>query len=226
MTDPLFLPRVLPRGQNSLPRKLVLVSQRERLLEGVVEAVAAKGYAATTIADIVTRAGVSRATLYEHFPGKDECFVEAYTAGSQTLFDHASAAGQDEPDPVERLRRGTRAYLRGLAAEPVWTRVGLVEVAAAGDAAAARREEVLQWYVSLLRDWHRWARRRLTCMGDVPLAAFAASVHAVNELVASHVRAGDIASLPELEPEVMYIQLALCGFPDEAHRAAVSRKRR
>ena len=43
---------------------------RHRLLEGMAQAVAEKGYADTTIADIVREAGVSRRTFYEHFAGK------------------------------------------------------------------------------------------------------------------------------------------------------------
>lgn len=224
--DPVLLPRALPRGLNALPRKTVLLSQRERLLEGVIEAVADKGYTATTIADIVMRAGVSRATLYEHFPGKDECFLEAYTAGAQILFDHVAAAGSDVADPVQRLRLGTRAYLAGLAAEPTWTTVGMIEVAAAGAAAAARRDEVQHWYVRLLRDWYQWACTRLVCAGAVPPAAFDASVHAVTELVASYVRADTIARLVELEPEVMYIELSLLGFPAEAQQVLAARHSR
>ncbi len=46
---------------------------RARLLEGMARAVAAQGYADTTIADIVREAGVSRRTFYEHFSDKTDC---------------------------------------------------------------------------------------------------------------------------------------------------------
>ena len=39
--------------------------------------VAARGYEAVTVADVVAVAGVS-ATFYEHFEGKRECFLAAY----------------------------------------------------------------------------------------------------------------------------------------------------
>jgi hypothetical protein len=43
---------------------LVVASPRGRMLEAIGQAVATKGYAATTVADVVSRAGVSRKTFY------------------------------------------------------------------------------------------------------------------------------------------------------------------
>ena len=40
----------LPRGRSSLPPRAVHIAQRERLLRAVIAAVAAKGYAAVTVA--------------------------------------------------------------------------------------------------------------------------------------------------------------------------------
>jgi AcrR family transcriptional regulator len=43
---------------------VVISSQRDRLLEAMIAAVAEKGYGATTVADVIAGAGVSRATFY------------------------------------------------------------------------------------------------------------------------------------------------------------------
>src|SRR6185437_14381379 len=48
---------------------------RRRLLDGLAASIADKGYRATTVADIVRRARTSRRTFYEHFAGKEECFI-------------------------------------------------------------------------------------------------------------------------------------------------------
>ena len=53
-------------------------SQRERLLEATLRVVAAKGYAAATVADLTREAGVSRTTFYELFEDKEACFLAAY----------------------------------------------------------------------------------------------------------------------------------------------------
>src|SRR5947199_35458 len=55
-----FSPRPLPRGPHGLERDVVLASQRGRMLASMADAVAAKGYAATTVADVVSGAGVLR----------------------------------------------------------------------------------------------------------------------------------------------------------------------
>src|ERR671929_1894505 len=74
----LRLEHELPRGCHNLPREVVVGSQRERMIDAVIEAVAARGYAAATVADVIKRAAVSRKTFYEHFADKEECFMAAY----------------------------------------------------------------------------------------------------------------------------------------------------
>src|SRR3954454_19574670 len=66
--------------------------QRARLLDAVARVVAQKGYAASTVADIVRAAGVSRSTFYEQFDGKEACFLEAYRHGVDVLVDRVRAA--------------------------------------------------------------------------------------------------------------------------------------
>ena len=68
----------LPPGRHGLPRDFVAENQRERLLNGVVEAVAEHGYNATTIGKITEAAKISRRTFYEYFEGKEDCFLAAY----------------------------------------------------------------------------------------------------------------------------------------------------
>src|SRR5882724_3806888 len=64
----------LPSGRHGLAREAVVASQRGRLLDAMAEVVAEKGYQATTVADVVERAGVSRRTFYEQFPDREACF--------------------------------------------------------------------------------------------------------------------------------------------------------
>src|SRR6476660_6410332 len=55
---------------------------RRRLIEGALAAFERKGYAATTIDDIVAEANASRATFYLHFKSKaDVVLVMARTLG-------------------------------------------------------------------------------------------------------------------------------------------------
>src|SRR5213080_4602099 len=90
--------RPLPRGPHGLERDVVLASQRGRMLGAMADAVASKSYAATTVADVVAGAGVSRKTFYEHFRDKEECFLAAFDAGVGLVLEAITAARPAQGD--------------------------------------------------------------------------------------------------------------------------------
>src|SRR4051812_11652918 len=206
------IPRRLPRGSHGLDRDVVEASQRTRLLEAVGRAVAERGYAGATIDDVVRRAGVSKQTFYDHFADKQDCFLAAYEAASEELLERVGEAqdGSDE-DWVERTRAGIRAYLRWLAAEPALARVFLIEVAAAGPVALERRERLRDRYAELMRT--RGGPREL------PPEVRHAVVAALDDVVVRHIREHGAERLPELEPVLLYLQLALLAAPESAAAA-------
>jgi AcrR family transcriptional regulator len=63
----------------------VTPSQRDRLLDAITHETALRGYEATTLAAITSRAHVSRTTFYEHFADKQECFLAAHRALTKLL---------------------------------------------------------------------------------------------------------------------------------------------
>ncbi len=203
------IPRRLPRGTHGLDPSLVAASQRTRMLEAVGGAVAEKGYAATTIDDIVRGAGVSKKTFYEHFQDKLGCFLAALRGGQRrALRARARGAGRGSGERGaddawrERTHAGIRAYLRWLAAEPALARVFLIEVAAAGPEALARRERLRDRYAGRMRDLQD---------GDtgVPEEIFHAVVAAADDLVVRRLREG--RDLLELEPVLLRLQVSLLG---------------
>jgi AcrR family transcriptional regulator len=208
------IPRRLPRGTHGLDPSLVAASQRTRLLEAVGGAVAEKGYAATTIDDIVRGAGVSKKTFYEHFQDKLGAFLAAYESASDELYEHVRIAQDAAADPaapgadsaedawLERTHAGIRAYLRWLAAEPALARVFLIEVAAAGPEALARRERLRDRYAGRMRELQH---------GDshVPEEIFHAVVAAADDMVVRRLREG--GDLMELEPVLLRLQVSLLG---------------
>jgi len=178
--------RALPRGPHHLARADVLASQRGRLLEAIAEVVAAKGYGAATVADVIERAGVSRKTFYEHFRDKEACFLAAYDAGVHVLMSTMRAGGED-------ARRRIRAYLETLAGEPAFARTFLIEIGAAGPRALARRQEVHEAFATLVGE----APDALACVG------------AINEVVIRLVSRGRTAELPALEDHLVSIYARL-----------------
>jgi AcrR family transcriptional regulator len=214
------IPRRLPRGLHGLDREVVEASQRSRLLEALGRAVAEKGYGAATIDDIVRGAGVSKKTFYEHFRDKEDCFLAAYEESSDQLLERLRAAHSDPRDWLARTRSGVAAYLRWLAAEPALARVFLIEVAAAGPRAAERRERLRDRFADLLRQRQEEARAENPTLPSLPIEIFQAAVAAVDELVVRRIRTGGAEALPELEPTLLYLQVALLAGPELAAESA------
>lgn len=214
--DPQSVPRRLPRGSHSLDPELVAASQRSRLLEAVGQAVAEKGYAATTIDDVVRGAGVSKKTFYEHFRDKEDCFLAAFDAADQQLFEHVRAAREGADDWLVRIRAGVQAYLRWLAGDPALARVFLIEVAAAGPRAAEHRERARSRYAELM------VRSRDGAEGSppVPSPVCEAVVGGVSEIVQRRIRERGAESLMDLEPVIVYLEVVVLAGPEVAARAA------
>lgn len=200
----------LPRGPHKLAREAVLASQRGRILEAMADGVAEKGYPATTVADVVARAGVSRKTFYEQFTDKEDCFLAAYDVGVELLAGLiARAEAEAGNDWLARLKAGSRAFLDTLAAEPAFARTYLIEVLAAGPHALERRAQVMRRFASDHRALYARARVDLPALPELPDEIFDAMIGAGAELVAQRVREGRTAELAELQPTLLYMQLAL-----------------
>jgi AcrR family transcriptional regulator len=210
------IPRRLPRGTHGLDPGVVAASQRTRLLEAVGRAVADKGYAGATIDDIVRGAGVSKKTFYDHFSDKLDCFLAAYEAASDELLTRLREAQSGPEDWLERTRAGIAAYLRWLAAEPALARVYLIEVGAAGPVAAERRERLQDRYAERLRELQDDARMENPELPRLPDEIFHALVAAVDEVVVRRIRESGGADLPELEPVLLHLQVALLAGPEVA----------
>ena len=192
------------RGRHAPPPEVRLPLQRARLLRAAAADFAEHGYGNTGSESISRRAGMSKATFYEHFANKEECILALFDQASEVLATSmaqaAAAAGED--NPRERLHAGTRAMLSAVAEHPDYVRTLLVEIIGAGPVAARRRDQVLETFaLSLDRDNEVSARRGLTKRFESPLDAFAV-VGAITELVSRQVRLGDPPDPLELAPVI------------------------
>lgn len=147
--DPPKVERIPPRS--GLSRAEVIANQRRRIFDGMAAALAYHGYEDTTITDVVELAGLSRATFYEHFRGKEICFAAAYEDGVEWLAATVEAAAEDEAAWEERLSAGLRAGLEFLAADPLLAHLLLVESLAAARPARLEHERSLERLAEALR---------------------------------------------------------------------------
>jgi AcrR family transcriptional regulator len=212
---------VLPRGRHAAPREVVRETQRARMLDAMVGAVAEKGYAHVAVADVIQGAGVSRKTFYEQFANKEECFLAAYDAGVEGLLAAIDEAlAEPAPDWLAAARRAVEVYLGSMAASPEFARACLIEVLGAGPTALARRDVVQGRFADQLAAIHRRARADLPDIPELAPTTFRAAVGAVNELVTAHVLAHGAQTLPELTDPILDVHLALLVGRETAARLA------
>ena len=197
----------LPRGPHRLSRTQVENHQRERILAALISTAGTKGYGSTTIGDITRRARVSRDTFYEQFANKEACFLAAYDATMRELVDQMVAAGTSQPNYVEGVRDGVRAYLKFWSERPDAARVCTLEVMAAGSEAMAHREHTLRSFARLYRTFAERAREERPGLPTVPDLVSHAIVVAAVELTTQYIHEDRVSSLPELENDVLYLWL-------------------
>lgn len=185
----------------SLPQDIGVRSQRQRILEAMAKSCAEKTYSATTIADIVGCASISRGTFYKHFTNKQECF---YATADTFLVDlqgtAATAYARSEDDlPVDAVRDVIAAVLQGLAARPEQTKMLLVE-APIVDPEIVRRYR--SFVVVALEKQLRGGGIAANAQANPEIAFGRAKV-----LIADYVVTGRVKHLPTLLPELVYIAL-------------------
>jgi AcrR family transcriptional regulator len=200
-------PRRLPRGRHALAPAEVLRDQRERLLAAVPSVVAARGYEAMSVADIVKGAAVSRNAFYGNFSDKRDCFATAHDLGHERLFDRLVERCDAEATVEKRVERSLAAGLDALAAEPDLARMLFVEAPSAGERIALRYHEWLARYGTLLR----------SVAPELPPQSIPAPevegviVGGIASRIAGEALHGRAAQLPDLAPPFTEYVLAFYG---------------
>jgi len=203
---------VLPRHLRINVREELRASQRGRLICAVADAVAAKGYADTSVADIIGIAGVSRRTFYEHFDDKEACFLASYDTGARAIFTAMvdAAEGIDRwPDILDAV---LSTWLEFLQADLAFTRAYMIEFWAAGAAARERWKQRRDRTAGLLTTLHEQARAEDPDVVAVSDTVVAAVVGGINRVVISHVLSASRAPLTSLKPDlVRFVTMTLAA---------------
>lgn len=99
---------------------------RHLLISVARELFTERGYAATSIEDIIQRAGVARGALYHHFSGKDALFRSVYDAVQAETASGVMAAALAAREPWAAVRAGLSAFLDACL-EPTFRRVVVLD---------------------------------------------------------------------------------------------------
>lgn len=111
-----------------------LGDHRARLLAGMAASVRERGFAQTTVADVVRAAKVSRRTFYEHFTSLADCFVALLESHAARNIERIAASVGLGGTADERLDRAVGAYFDTLTEDPRLMRAFVRELHLAGDA--------------------------------------------------------------------------------------------
>lgn len=140
----------LPRGPHTLTREQVANNQRHRIISAMITAVGQQGYLATTVADVIAGAGVSRKAFYEHFPNKQECFLTAFDAVITAGLERAAETYRGGSSLQEGVEAAITVLFEHAAVNPLAGRLVLTEVGAVGPEGVARREQHMSAYEGVL----------------------------------------------------------------------------
>lgn len=177
-------------------RSSVAEGQRSRLLTATIDVAGERGWEAVTLAQVVTRAGLSKRTVYDFFEDKLACFL----AAARDLIDRISTltltAYRRAGTPREGFAAGVHALLGYCGENPRPARVYLVETPAAGPSGAALWSEHMEAM-----------SRRASCAlsglrAGVPAHAGSIAIGGVYTVVQARVLAGQTRQLPDLAPEM------------------------
>ncbi len=177
-------------------------TRRQLILEAMVRVVGHQGYKATSVADVIAEADVSRTTFYKHFEDKHECFLAAYDMVTERVLDEVVARCNGEQTWLERVRIGLTTIVEMFALDPQLARTAIVEVAAAGADARQRHWNAITRFTEFLEDGEELAGGR-----ELPDNIALMAAGAVSGLIFDELLTGRAERLPQLLPDLLFALL-------------------
>jgi AcrR family transcriptional regulator len=201
----------LPRGPHGLTREQVQASQRQRLLDAVLDVVGSRGYAAVTVADITTAAGVSRTTFYEQFRNKLDAFLTAYDEFGRAFL--ADMAGTPATAPAATLTAAGERLVDWGRKRPLACRAFLLEIHAVGEEGLEHRDRMMELAVERFDSVAAWMRTVDPTLPTPPPLVGRAIIAASWELASQAVRRPEDTTTESREALAYIWLLGLTGRP-------------
>jgi AcrR family transcriptional regulator len=181
-----------------------------RLLGGMAAAIGSKGYAATTVGDVVRHARFSKRTFYEHFSSREDCFLALHDTATDGVIAAMDAAAGTEAGWEARLEAAIRTYLAQMATQPALARAFILEVQQAGERGYAHRRRNHRRFGELIATIAADARNRGEAVGPIDDSMLTALVGAIDELILEQIERGRAAELEAvLKPAMEVVRRTL-----------------
>src|SRR5690606_9647885 len=101
-------------------------STRRALVTSAVKLFAEKGYAGTSLDEVVARARVTKGALYHHYQGKQALFEAVFEQVEEKAKATIEKRIRQSGDPWQRALEGLRGYLE-VCQDPIYRRIVLQE---------------------------------------------------------------------------------------------------
>lgn len=169
------------------------------MIAAMTASCAARGYAATQIADVTAAASVSRGCFEQHFAGKAECALSALNETLAEVTRVVAAATGPEHADWEKLVGALRALLELLAARPSSAQLACAE------ARQSMPPEAYALYASGIRVLVAMLdRARAYASVTAPPGATRGAIGGAEALIRRELLAGRAERLPALLPDIVY----------------------
>jgi AcrR family transcriptional regulator len=205
---PEALYRKLSPGPGKSPAE-VASHQRARICGAMVEIAGERGYRAVTVRELAQLAGVSTRAFYEHFDGKEECFLSAHELVVRQIAAAGVAAQSGQRDWRKRLRLSFAAFAHEMEVSPRATRVVLVEPFTVGPAGLERMRRTEGIFEAMISESFSRSPDQI----DIPPLLIKGVVTGAERVARGRVLANRESELPDLAGEIY--EWALC-FHDSA----------
>jgi AcrR family transcriptional regulator len=184
---------------------------RQRLIDALSVAIAERGYRATTVADVVRIARTSRRTFYEHFAGRDACFLALFEQTTSHTLAQIAAAARPEAPWWEQVDAAVDAYIEAVSAQPALQQSFVRELPGLGRAGAEHQRLVIERVAQALVEIVESARRAHPELASRPLGRDVAIVlvGGLRELLVISIQQG--RDLHELRAGAAEVVMAIVG---------------
>lgn len=173
--------------------------QRERLYAAMVACCERKGYDATSVADLLDVAGVSRGTFYAQFQDKLDCFRATERELLRMAVEALKVRFEGEGDAERRARDAFAAMLDILASQPAASRLAIVESYAAGEVGV----EPIRATLNRIVDLGRAVAEQMPERAGMPPELVRAVIGGFYQVIYNRLRTRREAELPEAAPELL-----------------------
>lgn len=177
--------------ETDIRRQSLKLSQRERLVQAMIELSAKSGYQAVSIEKLCSGAGVSPATFYEQFGDKEELLIAAYRVCAEGVFGPMRAA-LFEGEIAEIPRLALDAMLKAIASDPDAARIVFVEALGGGGRMLSERTQAFERFQRRVQQYVESVPSDSTTL-DIPVSAVAG---ALRHIVSRHLRTHAEDQLP------------------------------